>query len=90
MQKVSNYRGIEYIRISALPQEQRESIKQWLEADMIIKILTPEQLMSDCVLYKDYKHWFETIYTELSPADVETKAKLSEVKSKPYKGLAFD
>lgn len=90
MQKATNYKGIEYVRISELPKDQVDQFKKWLSHDMIIKILTPEQLMSDCVLFKDYKHWFETIYTELSPAETETQAKPSEVKRKTYKGLAFD
>ncbi len=90
MQKVSVYRGIEYIRISELPDVERSQIKNWLNGDMIIKIQTESELLPDCVVYKDYVHWFENIYTNLHPADTSEKAKNSNVKSKSYRGLAFE
>lgn len=90
MQKVSVYKGIEYIRISELPTEERTQIKNWLGTDMIIKIQTQDQLLPDCVVYKDYVHWFDKIFTKISPVDTSEKAKKPEVKSKPYSGLAFE
>lgn len=83
MQKVSVYRGIEYIRISELPEDEKTQIRNWLDRDMIIKIQTQDQLLPDCVVYKEYVHWYEKIYTKISPVDTTKKASQTDVKSKP-------
>jgi len=92
MQEVSIYKGIEYIRVSQLPEEEKEQIRNWLNADLIIKIQTNKELLPDCVVYKNYVHWYENIFTKISPADVSTEKKPSEVgaKAKPYTGFVFD
>ena len=90
MQKVSVYRGIEYIRISELPEDEKSQIRNWLNRDLIIKIQTQDELLPDCVVYKEYVHWFKNIYTQLSPADTQKETSKADVKSKPYSGLAFD
>ncbi|QSE98009.1 hypothetical protein [Fulvivirga lutea] len=63
MNEARVYRGIEFIRISELPEEQKESIKAWATRGVIIKILVDGQLFSDCVQHKDYKHWYETVFS---------------------------
>jgi hypothetical protein len=52
------YKGIEFVRISNLPAEQREKIKASLPKEKIIKILKDEMVISDCVQYSDYLRWF--------------------------------
>lgn len=78
MQKAKVYKGIYYIRISELPDDQQVQIKNIESKDLIIKILTDTELMSDCVVYTDYQNWFQNIYTQVSPAEVEEKTQESQ------------
>lgn len=68
VQKARIYRGIEFIRISDLPEDEQHQIKQIQSTDLVIKILTDNGLFRDCVSYKDYTHWYNNIYTKVSPA----------------------
>ncbi len=52
-----NFKGIEFVRISSLPQEQKEKIWQSFQQDKIIKIVRDQALMNDCILYQDYLSW---------------------------------
>ncbi len=64
MEKAQLYRGIKFVRISNLPIDQRESIKLWLNNELIIKILKDDdQLLSDCLQYKHYEEWYTTVFT---------------------------
>ncbi|HBK87823.1 MAG: hypothetical protein U0289_01105 [Cyclobacteriaceae bacterium] len=51
------YRGIEYIRISSLPKEQKEMIWSTFPHDKIIKIVKDQALLNDCILYHDFVAW---------------------------------
>lgn len=53
------YKGIEYVRISNLPADQKEKISISLNPDKIIKIVKDGILISDCLQYSDYLIWFE-------------------------------
>ncbi|TRX58376.1 hypothetical protein FNH22_13585 [Fulvivirga sp. M361] len=75
MNKSLIYKGIEFVRISDLPEDQQTQIRNIVSADLVIKIKTDTELFSDCLLYKDYKHWFESIYTRMSPAEEEPSSK---------------
>jgi hypothetical protein len=57
-----NYRGIEYIRVDELPLTQREKLIQTLAKDVFIKIMIDGEIVSRCVMYKDYNYWFENTY----------------------------
>jgi hypothetical protein len=52
-----NFKGIEYVRISSLPGDQREKIWGSFQHDKIIKIVKDQALMNDCILYQDYASW---------------------------------
>ena len=56
------YKGIEYIQLTDLPQEQQALIIQHLDEDFFIKILVENSVISQCIQYKDYVMWFETVY----------------------------
>jgi hypothetical protein len=61
MVKADEYKGIEYVRISNLPQDEADQIK----GSSIIKkitILKDETLMRDCITYNAYKSWYENHY----------------------------
>lgn len=51
------YKGIDFVRISNLPEEQKNQITQTIERHKIIKILRGEELLHDCVQVNDYAHW---------------------------------
>ena len=54
---VENFKGIEFVRISSLPEGQKEKIWQSFQHDKIIKIVKDQALMNDCILYPDYVSW---------------------------------
>jgi hypothetical protein len=55
------YKGIEFIRISALPEDQKGLMLTSLPSDKIIKILKDNVLLNDCVQYSDYVQWMKEI-----------------------------
>ena len=52
-----NFKGIEFIRISSLPEDQKEKIWQSFQQDKIIKIVKDQALLNDCILVHDYVSW---------------------------------
>ena len=52
-----NFKGIEFVRISSLPEDQKERIWQSFQHDKIIKIVKDQALLNDCILYHDYVSW---------------------------------
>lgn len=68
MIEAKNYKGIQYIQVSELPQGQRESMIRTVNKELLIKILIDGKVVSDCLQYKDYSFWFNTVYR---PAQVE-------------------
>ena len=57
-----NYKGIEFIRISSLPEEQKLKIKGNFSSQRIIKILKEKELLSDCIQYCHYLDWYSKNY----------------------------
>ena len=56
------YKGIEYVRISSLPEDQKVKISISLPQDKVIKIQIDDKLLPDCIQYADYLIWFEANY----------------------------
>lgn len=52
------YKGIEFVRIFSLPDEQKVLFWQTFSRHKIIKILKDDTLLSDCVQYTDYLEWY--------------------------------
>jgi len=61
-----NFKGIEFVRISSLPDEQKEKIWTSFHQDKIFKIVKDQSLMNDCILYRDYVSWLEQQHTPTS------------------------
>jgi hypothetical protein len=64
------YKGIEFVRISNLPEDQKTHIKDTIETSKIIKILRDKELLSDCVQVNDYAEWMKQQFNKkivLSP-----------------------
>jgi hypothetical protein len=55
------YKGIEFIRISSLPEDQKSAIWSSFDQEKIIKILKVDALLNDCILYRDYVDWMSQI-----------------------------
>ena len=56
------YKGIEFVEISALPVEQKTSLLQTVNPELLIKILVDGKLMPRCLQYKDYEDWYDNFY----------------------------
>ncbi|HZX74918.1 MAG TPA: hypothetical protein VFE57_10880 [Cyclobacteriaceae bacterium] len=48
------FKGIEFIRISNLPEEQKNFILATVSNDKVIKILKDKIVLRDCLQYHDY------------------------------------
>ena len=59
---VENYKGIEFVRISSLPADQKEIIWNSVNTQKIIKILRDNELLNDCLQYGDYQNWYKQHY----------------------------
>lgn len=57
-----NYKGIEFVRISTLPEDQKQLIWTSLKRDKIIRILKNDCLLNDCVQVRDYEAWYTENY----------------------------
>jgi hypothetical protein len=52
-----HYKGIFYVRLSALPVDQKSRIRASSFRHTIINILKDDILMNDCMSYADYVEW---------------------------------
>ncbi len=57
-----NYKGIEFVRISTLPEDQKQLIWTSIKRDKIIKILKSDCLLNDCIQVHDYETWYSENY----------------------------
>jgi hypothetical protein len=85
---LEHFKGIEFVRISSLPEEQKEKIWQSFQQDKIIKIVRDQSLLNDCILYNDYVSWLNQndTATLVSPA---MKSKPATTKAPVFSKLAF-
>jgi len=56
---VEIYKGIEFVRLSSLPDAERISINNSTLHRKLIKIATTDELLVDCLLYNLYIDWYE-------------------------------
>lgn len=77
--QAENYKGIEFIRISKLPEDQKTSISGTLPQDQIIRILKDSELLIDCVQYKHYEAWYfelHNAFTKQERIELPLKSKI--------------
>ncbi|MBS1506813.1 MAG: hypothetical protein JSS79_09210 [Bacteroidetes bacterium] len=60
--EAQNFKGIEYVQISSLPVNQQNSIRVSINRKLIIIILKGDDLIKDCLQYRDYVNWYENVY----------------------------
>jgi hypothetical protein len=80
------FKGIEYVLFTELPQPQRENILQTLSKDHFIKILIEGTIISQCLQYKDYSFWFDSVYNT-KPLHVKEKVTETVILSSPALAL---
>ncbi len=64
-----NYKGIEFVRISSLPEDQKSMIWNSFNTQKIIKILRDNELLNDCLQYADYQDWYKKRYHAANNTD---------------------
>ena len=80
------FKGIEYVQVSELPQAQREILTQTIGPDLLIKLLVDGKVISGCLQFKDYDHWYVTQYQARLNASRE-HAVVPELEIKPNLAL---
>lgn len=58
-----NYKGIVYVQLNELPVIQQELILKTVHKDLFIKIIIGKKIVSSCLQYMDYEHWYNNVYT---------------------------
>lgn len=53
------YKGIDFVRISNLPEDQKTQIAHTIDQSKIIKILRGKELLPDCIQVNDYAAWMK-------------------------------
>jgi hypothetical protein len=76
------FKGIEYVQLSQLPEEQRERILETINRNLIIKILIDGKIVGNCLQYKDYDIWYENVFTPAKPAIAQANGKQGKVIAK--------
>ena len=56
------YKGIMFVRVSSLPEEQKKLIWKSFSGQKIIKILRGKELLDDCLQYEEYQNWYHHHY----------------------------
>jgi hypothetical protein len=81
------FKGIEYIVVTDLPQLQQQRLLDTINHDLFIKIMIDGKIVSRCLQYKDYVHWYEQSAKAAIPvAAVEMKT-TERVEIKPALAL---
>jgi hypothetical protein len=56
------YKGIEYVQLCELPLAQREKISETINGDLFIKIMIDGKIVSECLQFKDYSFWYNSVF----------------------------
>jgi hypothetical protein len=83
MENPKLYKGIEYVQLDELPEEQQLRIRESFNEGLFVKILVNGKLHEDCILYKDYSYWFHSVFivaTEQNPERTIAIAAAHEVR----------
>jgi hypothetical protein len=81
-----SYKGIEFVRISTLPEDQKQLIWTSIKRDKIIKILKSDCLLNDCVQLHDYEAWYSENY---KPETITLSTLSSQSLKQPEYKLVF-
>jgi hypothetical protein len=59
------YKGIEFVEISALPNDQKAILLETIDPDLLIKIMVDGKLIPRCLQFKDYEAWYDTSFQHI-------------------------
>ena len=79
-----NFKGITFIQVSSLPEDQKDAIRKLLPRSKFIKILKDGTLLSDCVQFEDYKTWYAQFKSQL---DLSSRA---PIEKEQLRGSSFN
>ena len=68
---IENYKGIEFVRISTLPEDQKKLIWTSAYKHKIIKILCDKELLNDCLPYDNYAEWYNQSYKTVATVSAQ-------------------
>ena len=80
------YKGIDYIRLTELPDEQYLAFIEWIGNESIITIQVNGSSIKNCVQFSDYSYWYDSIF--MTSENAKT-SKTSRSKRNSL-GFAFD
>lgn len=58
----SIYKGIQFVQVNALPQDQKDKLLSTINRELLIKILVDGKLVGNCLQFKDYETWFDNVF----------------------------
>ena len=70
------FKGIEYIQLTDLPDAQQVALLKTINHDLFIKIMIEKKIVSQCLQYKDYSVWYESLYKSAAFAPTPKPANL--------------
>lgn len=76
-----NYKGIEYVQLSELPQSQQDRLIHSINHNLFIKIMIDGKVMNQCLQYKDYSFWFDHEFRSKPVPVKEVVRETIEIKS---------
>ena len=77
---VENYKGIEFVRISNLPEDQKRMIWTSAYQHKVIKILRDNELLNDCLPYDHYAEWYSQSYKAVPPVSPQPIERAKELR----------
>lgn len=72
------YKGIEFIEISSLPNDQKGSLLETLDPELFIKIMVDGKLIPRCLQFKDYEAWYDSSFNSVSSNESKPALKTVE------------
>lgn len=61
--QASHYKGIDFVRLHDLPDDQQTLLRFHLEIERI-NILIDGKVVSNCIQFKDYSLWYTTVFKQ--------------------------
>jgi hypothetical protein len=82
MVKSTIYKGIEFVRVSQLTKQELEVFNKTFNEAVLIKIRIDEEIVHDCIPYRDYVLWYDSSFVTASTDKASNKVdKASKKKS---------
>jgi len=77
---IENYKGIEFVRISTLPEDQQKMILTSALQRKAIKILRDKELLNDCLPYGTSIEWYMKSYKTVPPVSTQPLERAKELR----------